>query len=1385
MTLIPNRLNHFGALFLVCAAILSVALWRSNEMERVDRLDWLASPGEESAEPLAGVERETMATPGAVGEPSGPVRFNDDPWSNATVVLRKESPTSTDGTRGRTQRVVVHPEIRYRILVEETWERAASGTVARTIKREVAADHFLLEARPGVSSEALSIALDDLGLDLLGRVSHDGPYQVGVTSPQQSLEAVPSFVAHLNSGAYSNLIEYADYDFVRRIAAAPDDPYYDSGDLWGLDNRGVRSGSVAGVDIESVEGWDIRSDASEIVVAVVDTGVRYTHEDLAENIWVNSDEIAGNGIDDDENGFVDDVHGINAQLSPLLPEGGDPVDENGHGTHVAGTIGAVGNNGLGVTGVAWRTQLMALRFLTGSGVGMDSDAIRCIDYAIQNGADVINSSWGGDGVNRALFDAVERANEAGIIFVAAAGNGRDDIDVDAFTPAGIDLPNVVTVGNHDDGGDLHSTSNFGAGKVDLSAPGTRIRSTLHRSDSSYGYKTGTSMATPYVSGILALVMSEYPEEDFLRHIERVLQGAIGSPGQSSLSRTGARASLAGALRIQDLKPSSPTRFSVSSADADPLLSWDINWAEPVDGFRIEKQVDNGEWKLAGFVGPNERRFADPANGYSSSVRYRLTAVNAIGESLPSQARRLNTLIQSNEPDTIGLPSGDQGIGFGESMDASEDVLVVGAPFDDDAGPESGSVYVYERQAGSRWEYRQKLIGDDSQRYDNFGHSVAVGESAILAGAFNEDSAGTDAGAAYLFERDVNGVWRQSAKLVAEESEGQDRFGFSVAVEDSIAAVSARDDDDSGTNAGAVYVFERNAEGSWRQRAKLVPPDDSANAYFGWSIDLHGDRLAVGAKGDSQAGSSAGAVYLYRKSGVDWNLETRLLPPDPSPYSEFGYSVAIDDGTTLIGSPGVDGTELDSGAAFLYRQDSSQWVLDQEIGAPYEEGGVRFGAGLSLGFGRAAIIGRSDTGGNTAGFVYERNSDGGWALREDLLDDDEPPLFGVSIALAKEVVSVGNPSARRFDSVYDVPDTPENIGIGSISERGVTLSWSPAEQVGSSIVIDRREVGADDWRMIATIDGSSTVFTDESATGGRRWEYRLRRLTGAVSPPTPSVSTEVLPVGRLVNLSVRGFVGRGERVLASGFTVLGSDPLSLGLRARGPHLWEWDIPNPITDPKLTLYPFGGDATGSNDDWFRSYEAAEMLAFESATGAAPIGLYASEAVSLQSVSNGVYSIVVENAAAGDGIGLAEIFEVPEAGRFSDRAALVNLSARGYVGSGSGVLIGGFVIAGDAPARVAIRGVGPGLSEYGVVNTLEDPKIRLHTEDGTEIQSNGQWGTGGQAAELDSLADRLGAFALDWGSEDAALVVTLPPGLYTCVLESESGDSGVGLMEIYLVD
>src|SRR5205807_6013055 len=209
-------------------------------------------------------------------------------------------------------------------------------------------------------------------------------------------------------------------------------------------------------------------------------------------MWVNPDEIPGNGIDDDGDGYVDDIHGINT-----VNNTGDPNDDHGHGTHVSGTIGAVGNNNVGVVGVCWKVQIMACKFLDSSGNGFISDAIRCMDYARSKGAKVINASWGTTTfTSQALHDAIDSLRQAGIIFVAAAGNASQDNGVDPIYPASYDLDNIISVAATTRNDDLAVFSNYGATTVDLGAPGDPIFSCWNTSDSDRSEEHTSELQSP-------------------------------------------------------------------------------------------------------------------------------------------------------------------------------------------------------------------------------------------------------------------------------------------------------------------------------------------------------------------------------------------------------------------------------------------------------------------------------------------------------------------------------------------------------------------------------------------------------------------------------------------------------------------------------------------------------------------------------------------------------------------------------------------------------------------------------------------------------------------------------------------------------------------------
>ncbi|HVG18057.1 MAG TPA: S8 family peptidase [Blastocatellia bacterium] len=309
-------------------------------------------------------------------------------------------------------------------------------------------------------------------------------------------------------------VEYAEPNYLLYATdTTPNDTYFTR--LWGMSNTACPTcDNTSRADIGATRAWDITTGSDDLVVGVVDTGIDLSHPDLAPNAWVNPREIDGNNIDDDGDGYVDDMNGWNFfnDSKEVYKERAEDL----HGTHVAGTIGAVGNNATGVTGVAWHVKLMSLKFLGGKdGKGSTGDAVKAINYAIdqkQRGVNlrVLNASWGGGGDSMALREAISAAGDAGIVFVCAAGNDGEDGDWSGHFPSGYarDLSSCVSVAAIDSSDNLASFSNYGHGTVSVAAPGYQILSTLP--GGGYGSLSGTSMASPHVAGIAALLLSKEP-----------------------------------------------------------------------------------------------------------------------------------------------------------------------------------------------------------------------------------------------------------------------------------------------------------------------------------------------------------------------------------------------------------------------------------------------------------------------------------------------------------------------------------------------------------------------------------------------------------------------------------------------------------------------------------------------------------------------------------------------------------------------------------------------------------------------------------------------------------------------------------------------------------
>ena len=434
---------------------------------------------------------------------------------------------------------------------------ASSGRVARA--------EILVGFEPGVTRAAQLEVLSRLGADPRERFRPIRAFRASVPAAERG-----EIIAALERDPR---VRYAERNVRFRISAEPDDPSF--GELWGLDNSGQPvNGGFTGTpdaDVDAPEAWDVTTGSSEVIVGVIDTGVDYSHPDLAANIWLNEGEnCAGcrnDGVDNDGNGYVDDWRGWD-----FLNDDNNPFDDNGHGTHVAGTIGAAGDNGTGVTGVNWNVRIIPLKFLSANGSGDASDAVRALLYATAMGATVTNNSYGGDGYSQAFADAIAAADAQGSVFVAAAGNSFANNDASPSYPSSYELPNVISVAATDQNDARAWFSNYGRRSVDLGAPGTNILST--QPGAAYAYLDGTSMAAPHVAGAVALAKAAFPQATGVGLKALLFRTVDANSSLATRTATGGRLNLgsavgcSGAAQVWLDEPT--TGFSVDVGDTIPV-----------------------------------------------------------------------------------------------------------------------------------------------------------------------------------------------------------------------------------------------------------------------------------------------------------------------------------------------------------------------------------------------------------------------------------------------------------------------------------------------------------------------------------------------------------------------------------------------------------------------------------------------------------------------------------------------------------------------------------------------------------------------------------------------------------------------------------------------
>lgn len=400
------------------------------------------------------------------------------------------------------------------------------------------ADHLMVQPKPGMTREALEALLQSLGASI--RKATAGYFLVSF--PLNGQDALPSVMEALKE------IGIVEPDYLQFASAVPNDPNFVN--QWALQQTSNDA------DIDAPEAWNIAQGSNSVLVAVIDTGIDLTHPDLAPNLWINSGEIAANGLDDDHNGYIDDINGWD-----FANDDASPQDDHYHGTHCAGILAAKGNNALGISGVCWNARVMALKFLNSSGSGFTSDAIDAVSYATSMGAVLTSNSWGGGGYSATLENTIKAARDAGSLFIAAAGNSAANNDVSTAYPANYNVENIISVAATDRFDALAGFSSYGIAKVHVAAPGVSILSTLPQTASSamtsanltaaYGNLSGTSMATPHVAGVCALLKAFRPSLTATQIRSAVLSGADRLTSLSSKVATGARLNANRSLELLD------------------------------------------------------------------------------------------------------------------------------------------------------------------------------------------------------------------------------------------------------------------------------------------------------------------------------------------------------------------------------------------------------------------------------------------------------------------------------------------------------------------------------------------------------------------------------------------------------------------------------------------------------------------------------------------------------------------------------------------------------------------------------------------------------------------------------------------------------------------